>query len=98
MSTVVPTGKFDATDAKFADRYAEEIHRLGIHLTMIGIQPSVDVNILKRVADYAFVVDVNEEMPANIQDLISQAYGCVVFEDEINVLLANLLFLCSTSP
>lgn len=74
-SYIILVGKLDADDAKTIDRYAEKIKQTAF-LSIIGIQESVDVKVLDKVADYSFSFELNKGVPVNIQDVIEQAYGC----------------------
>lgn len=76
QSVIILVGRFNAKDAQDADRYAEEMHRAGVHISMIGVVPTVEQKQLDKVADFSYVFDITQGIPANIQDIITQANGC----------------------
>lgn len=72
---IIFTGKFNQTDAKEVDHYAEQIKRDNF-LAIIGTQSTIDVNVLNKVADYAYTLDLDKGLPVVLHDVIEKAFGC----------------------
>jgi hypothetical protein len=68
-------GEFDGKDARAVDQLAENIKHFG-YLSMIGIQDTVNVKILDKIADYSASFNLVDGVPNNIQDIIFAANGC----------------------
>jgi hypothetical protein len=76
QTVIVFVGKMDQNDVSQSDYYVERMKKKGIYLSIIGIQPGVDLSNLDKLADYSYVFDLSRGVPTNIQDIILQANGC----------------------
>jgi hypothetical protein len=76
---IIVTGKLGADDVKAVDPYVEQLKKRGNFLSIIGIQESVDVKNLDKLADYSYVFDLASGVPDGIQNVIKKAHGCDTF-------------------
>jgi hypothetical protein len=76
---IVVTGRLDNVDVMLSDVFVEDIKKQGIFLSIIGVQASVDVKNLDKLADYSYSFDLASGVPDGIQDVIKQAHGCDTF-------------------
>jgi hypothetical protein len=58
------------------DKYVEKMKKKGVYLSIFGVQDSVDVDVLDKLADFSYVLDFDSPLPTNIQNLIVSANGC----------------------
>lgn len=79
QTIIVFMGRLNDQDVKAADHYAEQIKRFA-YLSLIGVQDSVTLKNLNKLADYSYTFNV-QNPPANIQDVIRQAHGCNAWND-----------------
>lgn len=75
QTIVLLVGRMSDDDVDISKPYAATIKGFA-RLALIGLQDSVKIENLQQLADYSYVLDLNKPIPSNIQDIISQAYGC----------------------
>lgn len=75
QTIVLLVGRLTDTDVTNSKAFVDTIKKFA-RLALIGVQNSVTLEQLQKLADYAYVIPLDQTIPDDVGDIFAKAYGC----------------------